>query len=89
MAEKPNSNRGFAGMSLEKRRKIASMGGKSVLKENRSFSRDRELASTAGKKGGSAVKDENRPFSRDKALAQAAGRLGGTASSRRTDALKP
>ncbi len=46
------SKRGFASMSLEKRREIASKGGKSVPNERRSFSQDRDLASEAGKKGG-------------------------------------
>lgn len=51
---KPKSRRGFASMSLEQRRAIASMGGKAVGPEKRSFSRDRELAITAGRKGGAA-----------------------------------
>lgn len=46
------SNRGFASMDQDKQREIASKGGKSVPPEERSFSKDRELASEAGKKGG-------------------------------------
>lgn len=46
------SNRGFASMDENKQREIASKGGKSVPPEERSFSKDRELASEAGKKGG-------------------------------------
>lgn len=46
------SKRGFASMSVEKRREIASKGGKSVPAEKRSFSQDRGLASDAGRKGG-------------------------------------
>lgn len=46
------SNRGFASMDEEKQREIARKGGKSVPPEERSFSKDRELASEAGKKGG-------------------------------------
>jgi general stress protein YciG len=46
------SKRGFASMSPEKQREIASMGGKSVPSEKRSFSQNRDLASQAGKKGG-------------------------------------
>jgi general stress protein YciG len=46
------SKRGFASMSMEKRREIASKGGKSVPAEKRSFSMDRNLASDAGRKGG-------------------------------------
>jgi general stress protein YciG len=39
-------------MDEEKRREIASKGGQSVPAEERSFSKDRELAREAGKKGG-------------------------------------
>lgn len=45
--------RGFACMTPEKRREIASMGGKSVPDDRRSFSQNRDLAATAGRKGGS------------------------------------
>ncbi len=48
------SNRGFGSMDENKQRDIASQGGKSVPDEERSFSKDRELASEAGKKGGKA-----------------------------------
>jgi general stress protein YciG len=41
-------------MSQEQRRAIASIGGKSVPNEKRSFSQRRELASEAGRKGGLA-----------------------------------
>jgi general stress protein YciG len=47
------SRRGFASLSPEKRREIASMGGKSVPAEKRSFSQNRDLAAEAGRKGGS------------------------------------
>jgi general stress protein YciG len=47
------SRRGFASMSMEKRREIASKGGKSVPAEKRSFSQNRHLAAEAGRKGGS------------------------------------
>jgi uncharacterized protein len=53
-SEKPKSKRGFACMSQEQRRAIASVGGKSVPTEKRSFSRRRDLASEAGRKGGLA-----------------------------------
>jgi general stress protein YciG len=46
------SKRGFASMSPEQRREIASKGGKSVPSDKRSFSQDRHLASNAGRKGG-------------------------------------
>jgi len=44
--------RGFAAMSLEQRRAIASKGGASVAPEQRTFSRNSELARAAGQKGG-------------------------------------
>jgi uncharacterized protein len=52
MTTKVKSKRGFASMSPEKQRQIASMGGKSVPPENRMFSKNRALASEAGRKGG-------------------------------------
>jgi uncharacterized protein len=48
------SNRGFASMDPAKQREIASKGGKSVPPEQRSFSKNHELASQAGRKGGEA-----------------------------------
>lgn len=50
------SKRGFASMTPEKRREIAQKGGQAVAKENRSFSRNRELAASAGRKGGSTIR---------------------------------
>ena len=54
--EKPvrKSTRGFASMDPEKQRQIARKGGQSVRPAMRSFSRDHELASEAGRKGGHA-----------------------------------
>lgn len=52
MSTKP---RGFAAMSAEKRKAISSKGGKGVRPENRSFSKDRDLAKAAGSKGGSTA----------------------------------
>ena len=46
------SNRGFASMNQERQRQIASMGGKAVPDEKRSFSQNRRLAAEAGRKGG-------------------------------------
>lgn len=43
------SKRGFASMSPERQREIASMGGKA---SGGNFARDRKKASAAGKKGG-------------------------------------
>lgn len=50
--KKEKSSRGFASMTLERRREIASKGGKSVPSEKRAFALDRTLAKTAGRKGG-------------------------------------
>lgn len=69
--------RGFASLSPERRREIASMGGKSVPVEKRSFSRDRKLAATAGKKGGLAVPPEKRAYAMDSELASRSGKIGG------------
>lgn len=44
----------FAKISTERRREIASLGGKSVPREKRSFSQNRDLAREAGRKGGTA-----------------------------------
>lgn len=44
--------RGFAAMDRETQKSIASKGGRSVPVEKRSFSRNRQLASEAGRKGG-------------------------------------
>jgi len=47
------SNRGFGAMDPEKQKDIAKKGGESVPAEERSFSKDPELAREAGQKGGS------------------------------------
>lgn len=54
---KVSSRRGFAGMDPEKRREIARKGGASTPPEKRSFSKSRDLASSAGRKGGSAKRE--------------------------------
>lgn len=46
------SKRGFASMDKERQREIARKGGASVPSEKRSFSQDRQLAASAGRKGG-------------------------------------
>jgi len=66
-------------MTPEKRREIASRGGKSVPNEKRSFSVNRDLASDAGRKGGSNVDAAKRSFSVDRDLAREAGVKGGKA----------
>jgi uncharacterized protein len=78
--QKPKSKRGFASMSPEKQREIASKGGKSVPAEKRSFAQSAALAAKAGQKGGRAVHPSNRSFSRDHELAATAGKKGGAAS---------
>src|SRR5688572_29076730 len=50
--ETTTRKRGFASMTPEQRREIASKGGKSLPAEKRTFSQDRRLASRAGRKGG-------------------------------------
>ena len=54
MADGSNSTskRGFASMSAEKQREIASKGGKSVPAGKRSFFQNRDLAAEAGRRGG-------------------------------------
>ena len=73
------SKRGFNSLTPEARKRISSMGGKSVLPENRSFSQDGELASRAGSLGGQNVPAESRSFSQNRKLAAEAGRKGGLA----------
>jgi general stress protein YciG len=72
--------RGFASMTPEKRREIARMGGKSVPKEKRAYSVNRDLAAKSGAKGGKVVRPSKRAFSMDPALASRAGKLGGAKS---------
>jgi general stress protein YciG len=74
------STRGFASMDPEKQRLIARKGGQSVPEEKRSFSKNHELAASAGRKGGQTVDPSKRSFSRDHTLASEAGRKGGHAS---------
>jgi len=72
----PVGKRGFASMTPEKRKEIATKGGKSVPKEKRAYSVNRELASKAGSKGGKSSRPEKRSFKMDPALASRAGKLG-------------
>ncbi|HET8670991.1 MAG TPA: general stress protein [Candidatus Saccharimonadales bacterium] len=51
MAGGNTSKRGFASMSKEKQREIASMGGRA---SGGNFAKDRKRASEAGKRGGEA-----------------------------------
>jgi general stress protein YciG len=75
--------KGLSGLPLERRREIASAGGKAVPAEKRSFSQNRKLAVTAGAKGGRNNAPENRSFSKDRELAAAAGRKGGSATQKK------
>ena len=50
--ERTKGRRGFASMSAEKRREIASKGGRNVPGEHRAFAKRRDLATKAGRKGG-------------------------------------
>ena len=72
--EDRTSKRGFASMDEEKQREIARKGGASVPDHERSFSRNHELASQAGKKGG---KESGGNFKNDPQRAAEAGRKGG------------
>ena len=56
MTEKKDRPRGFAAMSPEMRREVASRGGKSVPPERRAYSINRQLAKDAGRVGGRATK---------------------------------
>jgi len=61
-ASSGRSKRGFASMDPERQREIARKGGASVPREKRSFSQDRSLAASAGRKGGeSSNKVHRRP----------------------------
>lgn len=52
--------RGFASMSPEKRREIARRGGAAVAPANRSFSKNPDLAASAGRAGGLVSKGGGR-----------------------------
>lgn len=57
--EEKRSRRGFASMTPERRREVASRGGKGASPENRAF-KDRELAKRAAKMGAKARWGKNR-----------------------------
>jgi general stress protein YciG len=54
MTDKPKARRGFAAMTPEKQREIASMGGRSVPPDKRTFASDSMLARDSGRLGGLA-----------------------------------
>lgn len=66
MTDKPKAKRGFALLSPERRREVASKGGAALSPEQRSFSKDRTLAAQAGRKGGEASHGGGKPFHKPK-----------------------
>ncbi len=70
-----HAKRGFAAMSPEKQRQIASMGGKAAHEKGTAHEFTSEEARAAGRKGGAAV-------SKNRAHMAAIGRKGGASSSR-------
>jgi hypothetical protein len=58
---KPKARRGFACLSIERRRAAAAKGGASVPSHKRSFSKSKDLAASAGSKGGRATRKTTRP----------------------------
>lgn len=77
------SRRGFAAMSGEQQRAIASKGGHSQGKQNNpgNFANDRARAAAAGRKGGESQGRRTNPgnFANDRQKAAEAGRQGGQA----------
>ena len=57
----PNSTKGFASMSLEKRRAIAGLGGKAAHAQGKAHVWTREEAQAAGRKGGLRRKQPSIP----------------------------
>lgn len=76
------AKRGFAAMPPERLQEIASMGGKAVPGNKRSFASNRELAQEAGRKGGQNCPPERRGFSVNPELAREAGLKGGASRAR-------
>ena len=68
------ARRGFAAMDKERQREIARKGGASVPDDKRSFSQDRDLAASAGRKGGEASHGGGRRRSNDNTSGTAAAR---------------
>lgn len=54
------ARRGFAAMTPERRREIATKGGSSVPAKSRAFAQDRALAAAAGRAGGVASRGGGR-----------------------------
>lgn len=47
-----STRRGFAGWSVQKRKEVATLGGRSLPREKRAFAQDPDLARRAGRAGG-------------------------------------
>lgn len=62
----PRKPQGFAAINPERQRELQSKGGRSVKSENRAYSRNAELAASAGAKGGSVS-----PFTPEEQAARA------------------
>jgi uncharacterized protein len=73
MDEKPKPKRGFASLSPERLREIASRGGKN---SGGNFKKNTTRAAESGRKGGLAVASNDRYFSRDRNTASTAGKKG-------------
>lgn len=81
----PKSNRpgrGFAGMSEERQRAVASQGGKAAHASGRAHIFDAEEAREAGRKGGAAV-------SKDRQHMSEIGAKGGRSGQRKRGAKEP
>jgi uncharacterized protein len=76
------SERGFAAMDEEQRRRIASKGGRAAHERGTAHEFDSEEAAEAGRKGGEAV-------SRDRAHMAEIGRKGGHAAHHRREVASP
>src|SRR5215468_8486989 len=72
--------RGFASMDLEKRRTIASKGGKAAHEKGRAHEFTSEEAREAGRKGGHAAHERGTAHQFTSEEARAAGRKGGQRS---------
>jgi len=59
--DQPTKLRGFAALTPERRTEIARKGGSSIPADKRAFSRNRDLATSAGRKGGEASRGGGRP----------------------------
>ncbi len=83
MEKTEKRKRGLACLSPERRREIASMGGRSVPPEKRAFARDVALAAEAGRVGGGSATPENRMFHKDNDLARRAAKASAQGRARR------